>query len=170
MPIRQAARVEDSFAGFRSRVDTRRRQLVFAGNGHNALDYLRAIGRSNRDGLAKKTCGAGALARGICFFRRWHRQQIGVGGLHSRKILRSRDCPLQTLAVKLIGGGARRPAGEIRANRNDGVLFLNVLMNGVVGEASQGKTGAGEDGFDLVGRREATNSVEDVRGFFFGQH
>src|SRR5208337_5445268 len=43
-------------------------------------------------------------------------------------------------------------------------------MNGVVGEASQGEAGAGEDGFDLVGGREAANSIKDVCGLFAGQH
>jgi len=43
-------------------------------------------------------------------------------------------------------------------------------MNGVVGESSQGEAGASEQGLDLVGGREAANSVEDVGGFFFGQH
>ncbi len=90
--------------------------------------------------------------------------------MHSREILRGSHCPLQTLVVKLIGGGTRRPAGKIRADRNDGVFFLDILMNGVVGETGQGEAGTGENGFDLVGGREAANAVEEVGGLFFGQH
>src|SRR5260221_10239208 len=43
-------------------------------------------------------------------------------------------------------------------------------MNGVIGEPGQSKAGAGEDGFDLVSRREAANTVKDICGFFFSQH
>src|SRR5258708_10942934 len=45
-----------------------------------------------------------------------------------------------------------------------------MLMNDVLGEAGQSEAGAGEDGFDLVGGREAAHTVKNVRGLFFGQH
>jgi hypothetical protein len=37
-------------------------------------------------------------------------------------------------------------------------------MNGVVSEASQSKARAGKNGFNLVSRREAPNSVKDIGG------
>ena len=119
----------------------------------------------------KKPCGAGA--RSPAAFASSRREASAASRDRAPalgQILRSSYRPPQTLVVELIGGGARRPSGKIRADRNDGVLFLHILMNGVVGKASQGKAGAGKDGFDLVGGREAANAVEDISGFFFGQH
>jgi hypothetical protein len=43
-------------------------------------------------------------------------------------------------------------------------------MNGVVGEASQGKAGTSKDGLDLVGGREVANPVKNVSALFFGHH
>ena len=94
----------------------------------------------------------------------------GSGACTRARLSEADNRPPQTLVVKLIGGSARRPAGKIRADRNDGVLFLHILMDGVVGKASQSKARAGENRFDLVGGREAANPVEDVGGLFFGQH
>jgi len=146
---------------------------VFAGYGNNALDDLGTIGGSNRGRLLEEPgwWSDGRFARlAEGFLRIGHRQQVRVRVLHAREILRSGNCPPQTPVVKLIGGGARRAPGKIRANRNNGVLFLHILMDDVVSEASEGEAGPGKDGFDLVGGRVAANAVEEVSGLFSGQH
>src|SRR6202142_1373762 len=154
MPIRQSTRIKDAFLRFRVRIDACGRQLMFAGHEHDALDHLGATGGSDRGRLLKKTRDMGTPAPGICLASRGHRQQIWVRSLHSRETLGSPDGPLQTLVVKLIGGGPRRSPAKIRADGNNGILFLHILMDGVGGKASQGKTETGENGLDLVSRRK----------------
>ena len=43
-------------------------------------------------------------------------------------------------------------------------------MNGIVRKARKSKVSAGDEHFDLIGRRESLNVIEDVGGLVLSQH
>ena len=86
--------------------------------------------------------------------------------LHLRQTLRrAHDLP-QTLLIKFVGKGSRCFAPEDATHRYHMILFRHILVNRIVGEASQRKPSAREKHFDFVRGREATNAVEDISGLF----
>ena len=61
--------------------------------------------------------------------------------------------PLQTLLVELVGGGPGGASVE-RGPHRDRVAFLrDILMDGVVGEAREGRLAAIDQGLDFIGGR-----------------
>ena len=72
--------------------------------------------------------------------------------LYPRQALRRFNNPPQAIIVKLVGGCASRAPAKSRTHRDDMVFVLDVLMDDVVGKASQREPGAGEKDFNFVGR------------------
>ncbi len=139
---------------------------MLIGQTHDSSNRIRPLARSNSRRLLKESGGwsDGRLARlAECFASIRHRQQIRIRFLHPRQILRSLNRPLQTRIVKLIGRSPRRPPAKIRADGRNAILILNVLMNRVVGKASQCKARPGEEHLDLVRGREPANAVKYLR-------
>src|ERR1035438_2309093 len=90
--------------------------------------------------------------------------------LHLRQTLRrAHDLP-QTLLIKLVGKGSRRSAPEDATHRYHMILFRHILVNRIVGEASQRKPSAREKHFDFVRGRELPDAIENVGGFFLSEH
>ena len=76
----------------------------------------------------------------------------------------------EAVAVEFVGGGAGGASAERRPHR-DGIIFLGyVLMDGVIGKAGEGELAAIDHGFDLIRGRVLFYLLEDIGGFFFGQH
>ena len=90
--------------------------------------------------------------------------------LHPGQGFRRCDYSPQTIVVKFVRGGASRASAENCAHGDNVVLFLDVLVDGVVGKASEGKTSAGKKNFDLVSGREPSDSIKDVGGLVLSQH
>jgi hypothetical protein len=67
----------------------------------------------------------------------------------------------QTLVVKFIGRGASRASAEHRADGDGMIFFLYVLMDGVVGEAREGKASAGDENLNLIRGRQPLDAVKD---------
>src|SRR5215475_1090164 len=100
----------------------------------------------------------------------WYRQQIRIRLLHFGQILRRLHYISQALVVKLVGRGSRRAPSENRAQRDSIVLLGHVLMNGVIGKASQCGAAAVEKTLKLVGCREFPQPGEDGRSLIVSQH
>src|SRR4029077_20557217 len=117
--------------------------------------------RSGKMPTGPGLCGAGALARVR------HRQRIGIRMLNLGQTLRSLYNSLETLVVKLVGGGPGRASIE-RSPQRDGIAFLrDILMDGVVGEPGQGALSAVNKGLDLICGRMLFQLLEDFGGFLF---
>jgi len=76
----------------------------------------------------------------------------------------------QAFVIELVRGSAGSAPAERGSNRDYAVLFSHVLMNGVIGEASERTFSAREEDFDLVGGRMLLDACEDVGGFFVSKH
>ena len=74
----------------------------------------------------------------------------------------------KTLIVKLVGESASRASAKDRAHRNDMVFFFYILMNGIVGEARERKSSAGDKHFNFIGRGKISDAVENVAGLVSG--
>ena len=88
--------------------------------------------------------------------------------LHLRQSFRRFNHPPQAVVVKLVGGGASRASAKHCAHGDNMVFVLDILMNRVVGKAREGKSAAGEQHFNFVGRREFLDAIEDVSGLVSG--
>ena len=81
--------------------------------------------------------------------------------LHFRQALRRCNDTLQVILIELVCGGASRSSTENGAHGNNVIFFLHILMNRIVGKASQRKSAAGEVNLDLIGGGQLPNAVED---------
>src|SRR5579871_176374 len=90
--------------------------------------------------------------------------------LYLRQILRGPNHSPQALIIKFVGGSARRFSAEYGAHRDDRILFCDVLMNGVVSEASECKVPAGKLYFDFIRNGNFPNAVKEVTGLLLRQH
>ncbi len=83
---------------------------------------------------------------------------------------RSLHYSFEAVAVELVGGGAGGASAERGPHRN-GIIFLGyVLMDDVVGKTGESEFAPIDHGFDLICGRMLFYLLEDVGGFFFGQH
>ena len=88
--------------------------------------------------------------------------------LYSRQTLRREHHLPQTFLVKFVGESSRRFSPKYSAHRDHVILLGHVLVNSVVGEASQRKMSSREEDLDYIPSREFLNALEDVAGLFLG--
>ena len=90
--------------------------------------------------------------------------------LHARQIFsRPHNLP-QTFFVKSVGRSPRRFRAKRCSNRDDVIFFGDILVNCIVGEASERGSLAGEKNFDLVRGGKLLDAVENISGLLLGQH
>src|ERR1700733_2602593 len=90
--------------------------------------------------------------------------------LHPGQTLRrAHDLP-QTFFIKFVGKSSRGFSTKRGPHRDHVILLGDVLMNGVVGEASQRKPSTGEKNFDLTCGRKFPNTAEELARLFSIQH
>ena len=119
---------------------------------HNLLDRVSAQLGSKRRRLGKMPAGPGLRGCGR-LARARHRQQVGIRMLNPGQTLGRLHHPLQTLIVELVGGGPGSTSVEGGPHRDRVIFFRDILMDGVVGEAGQGRFPAIDQGFDFIGGR-----------------
>jgi hypothetical protein len=86
--------------------------------------------------------------------------------LHLCQTLRTLyDLP-QALIVELVGGSSRCSPTKSGPYRHDVVLFRDILMNDVIGKASQRELSAREEDLNLIRIRKFADAIEDVGGLF----
>ncbi len=150
VPLIQAARVENTLDRFRAGKNSSRGEFVFfrdIDNFSNTIGAkLRSDGCSLREVTRRRSCGAEPiLPAGRQLLRRPAlARDLGPDAAPSPAL--SDD---STTRRKLSSSNLFVKARAVRsakrcADRDDMIFFLDVLMNGVVGEPSEGKTSAGE--------------------------
>jgi hypothetical protein len=77
---------------------------------------------------------------------------------------------LETFVVKFVGRCPRSSPAENGSHRNNVVFFGNILMNDVVGEASEGTLPAEEENLDFLGSRMLLDAFEDAGGLVLIEH
>jgi hypothetical protein len=77
---------------------------------------------------------------------------------------------LETFVVKFVGRRPRGSPAENCSHRNNIIFFGNVLVNDVVGEASEGTLPAEEKNFDFLGSRMLLDAFEDASGLVLSKH
>jgi hypothetical protein len=74
------------------------------------------------------------------------------------------------LVVEFVRRRTGRAPAKRRADGNHVVLFSDILMNDVIGEAGERALSAGKEDFDFVGGRMLLDAVENVGGFGLIEH
>ena len=130
-------------------------KLVAVRHSDDFANTLRSNLRSNRSGVCKVS---GRLHSAIGGFAHLigsrHRQQIRIRVLYLCQALRRTDYLPQTLVIEPVRNRPRGASSENRSNRNDMILLGDILMDGIICKASQGKVPARKENFHLISRRK----------------
>ncbi len=97
-----------------------------------------------------------------------HGQQVRIRVLHLGQRFRGFNHSPQASIIEAVGCGASRAPAKGCAHRDDVVLFFHILVDGVVGEAREGKASAGEKHFGFVSGRQSLDAIKDVARLFPG--
>src|SRR6185369_11739593 len=134
MPFRKSAGIEHAFDRLRRRKDSGGRELVFLGDRNDLANRFRPLLGRDRGGLIEVSRRERRSARSGT---RRNRQQVGIRLLHLSQAFGGVYYTLQAFIVELVGRRARGTSIESRANGDHEILVCQILMDGVVREASQ---------------------------------